>query len=94
LCCCSKRHLQERGVLLRLELMIRERMLHISVPLEVRCEKKIAERHSPCIRHKYDGIEYRGYAQDIVETLAKYSGVPFGMDLLTNSILHKYLRTF
>ncbi|HEX2934732.1 MAG TPA: ornithine carbamoyltransferase, partial [Bacteroidales bacterium] len=24
----------------------------------------------------YDGIEYRGYSQDIVETLAKYSGVP------------------
>lgn len=24
----------------------------------------------------YDGIEYRGYGQDIVETLAKYSGVP------------------
>jgi ornithine carbamoyltransferase len=24
----------------------------------------------------YDGIEYRGYAQEIVETLAEYSGVP------------------
>ena len=24
----------------------------------------------------YDGIEYRGYSQEIVETLAKYSGVP------------------
>ncbi len=24
----------------------------------------------------YDGIEYRGYAQDIVETLANYAGVP------------------
>lgn len=24
----------------------------------------------------YDGIEYRGYGQEIVETLAKYSGVP------------------
>lgn len=24
----------------------------------------------------YDGIEYRGYSQDIVETLAQYSGVP------------------
>ena len=24
----------------------------------------------------YDGIEYRGYGQDIVETLAKYAGVP------------------
>jgi ornithine carbamoyltransferase len=24
----------------------------------------------------YDGIEYRGYGQEVVETLAKYSGVP------------------
>ncbi|MGD2033921.1 MAG: ornithine carbamoyltransferase [Bacteroidales bacterium] len=24
----------------------------------------------------YDGIEYRGYGQDLVETLAKYAGVP------------------
>ncbi|MCX7863053.1 MAG: ornithine carbamoyltransferase subunit F, partial [Bacteroidales bacterium] len=24
----------------------------------------------------YDGIEYRGFGQDIVETLAKYAGVP------------------
>jgi ornithine carbamoyltransferase len=24
----------------------------------------------------YDGIEYRGYGQEIVETLAKYAGVP------------------
>ena len=24
----------------------------------------------------YDGIEYRGYGQEIVEDLAKYSGVP------------------
>jgi ornithine carbamoyltransferase len=26
--------------------------------------------------HMYDGIEYRGFAQDTVETLAKYAGVP------------------
>ena len=24
----------------------------------------------------YDGIEYRGYGQEIVEELAKYAGVP------------------
>ena len=24
----------------------------------------------------YDGIEYRGYGQDIVEELGKYAGVP------------------
>lgn len=26
----------------------------------------------------YDGIEYRGFAQRIVHTLAEYSGVPYG----------------
>ncbi len=24
----------------------------------------------------YDGIQYRGYGQEIVETLAEYAGVP------------------
>ncbi len=31
----------------------------------------------------YDGIEYRGYSQDIVETLAKYAGVPVWNGLTT-----------
>ncbi len=31
----------------------------------------------------YDGIEYRGYAQQIVETLAEYSGVPVWNGLTT-----------
>lgn len=31
----------------------------------------------------YDGIEYRGYAQDIVETLGKYAGVPVWNGLTT-----------
>lgn len=31
----------------------------------------------------YDGIEYRGYEQEIVETLAKYSGVPVWNGLTT-----------
>jgi len=31
----------------------------------------------------YDGIEYRGYSQEIVETLAKYSGVPVWNGLTT-----------
>ena len=31
----------------------------------------------------YDGIEYRGYAQDIVETLAEYAGVPVWNGLTT-----------
>lgn len=31
----------------------------------------------------YDGIEYRGYSQEIVETLAQYSGVPVWNGLTT-----------
>ncbi len=31
----------------------------------------------------YDGIEYRGYAQEIVETLAEYAGVPVWNGLTT-----------
>ena len=31
----------------------------------------------------YDGIEYRGYAQEIVETLAQYAGVPVWNGLTT-----------
>ena len=31
----------------------------------------------------YDGIEYRGYSQDIVETLGKYAGVPVWNGLTT-----------
>lgn len=31
----------------------------------------------------YDGIEYRGYGQDVVETLARYSGVPVWNGLTT-----------
>src|SRR5574344_1673930 len=31
----------------------------------------------------YDGIEYRGYGQDIVENLAKYAGVPVWNGLTT-----------
>lgn len=32
----------------------------------------------------YDGIEYRGYSQEIVETLAKYAGVPVWNGLTTD----------
>ncbi len=38
----------------------------------------------------YDGIEYRGYDQKIVEELAKNAGVPVSeMGLLLSFILHK-----
>ena len=29
-----------------------------------------------CIRDRYDGIEYRGFSQELVEELAHYAGVP------------------
>ena len=32
--------------------------------------------HEMCIRDRYDGIEYRGFGQEIVEELANYAGVP------------------
>ncbi len=43
----------------------------------------------------YDGIEYRGYAQTIVEDLAKFSGVPV-WNGLTNEFhpTPRYWRTF
>lgn len=37
----------------------------------------------------FEGIEYRGFGQEIVEDLAKYSSVRYGTDLLTNTIQHR-----
>ena len=38
----------------------------------------------------FEGIEYRGFGQEIVEDLAKYSSVHlYGTDLLTNAIQHR-----
>ena len=36
----------------------------------------------------FEGIEYRGFGQEIVEDVAKYSSV-YGTDLLTNTIQHR-----
>ena len=36
-----------------------------------------------CIRDRYDGIEFRGFAQDDVEELAAKSGVPVWNGLTT-----------
>lgn len=38
-------------------------------------KKRIVRRHSYCFR-KNVGIEFRGFAHETVEGLAKYSGVP------------------
>ena len=38
--------------------------------------KESVEDTARVLGRMYDGIEYRGYGQEIVETLAKYSGVP------------------
>ena len=39
-------------------------------------KKESLEDSARVLGRLYDGIEYRGYGQDIVEALAKYSGVP------------------
>ncbi|OCG63293.1 ornithine carbamoyltransferase [Gilliamella sp. Fer4-1] len=42
----------------------------------------------------YDGIEYRGYDQEIVETLAKYAGVPVWNGLTTEAHPTQILADF
>ena len=42
----------------------------------------------------YDGIEYRGYGQEIVETLAQYAGVPVWNGLTTEAHPTKILADF
>ena len=42
----------------------------------------------------YDGIEYRGYGQEIVETLAKYAGVPVWNGLTTEDHPTQILADF
>lgn len=42
----------------------------------------------------YDGIEYRGYGQEIVETLAKYAGVPVWNGLTTETHPTQILADF
>ncbi len=39
-------------------------------------KKESMEDTARVLGRMYDGIEYRGYSQDIVETLAKHAGVP------------------
>ena len=42
----------------------------------------------------YDGIEYRGYGQDVVEDLAKYAGVPVWNGLTTEDHPTQILADF
>ena len=42
----------------------------------------------------YDGIEYRGYGQEVVEELAKYAGVPVWNGLTTEDHPTQILADF
>lgn len=46
-------------------------------------KKESMEDTARVLGRMYDGIEYRGYSQDIVETLAQYAGVPVWNGLTT-----------
>lgn len=46
-------------------------------------KKESMEDTARVLGRMYDGIEYRGYAQEIVETLAKHAGVPVWNGLTT-----------
>ena len=61
-------------------------------------DKESIEDTARVLGRFYDGIEYRGYGQEIVETLAEYSGVPIWNGLTTEShptqILADFLTIF
>lgn len=46
-------------------------------------KKESIEDTARVLGRMYDGIEYRGYGQDVVETLAQYAGVPVWNGLTT-----------
>lgn len=48
-------------------------------------KKESIEDTARVLGRMYDGIEYRGYGQEIVETLAEYSGVPVWNGLTNES---------
>ena len=47
-----------------------------------------------CIRDRFDGIEYRGFGQEIVEELAKHAGVPVWNGLTNESHPTQILADF
>ena len=48
----------------------------ISIPPVLRSGKREHCRHSSVLGRMFDGIEYRGFGQEIVEELGRYAGVP------------------
>ena len=64
------------AALLKWQLTIWEWELHIWGPPVPRWEKGKHRGYGKGTGRMYDGIEYRGFGQEIVEELAKYAGVP------------------
>ena len=72
-----KRQVQEPAVLLKLQPTTWEWVLRIWIQQGSQIGKKesIADT-ARVLGRMFDGIEYRGYGQEIVEELAQYAGVP------------------
>ena len=75
--CCSRRRPPEPDVLLKLPLWMKALALHSSIPAALRwAKRKLWKIRQKVLGRFYDGIEYRGFDQEVVEGLAKYAGVP------------------
>ncbi len=72
-----KRQVQEHAVHLKWQLMTLEWAVHYLDPTGSQIGKKesIADT-ARVLGRMFEGIEYSGFGQDIVEELAKYAGVP------------------
>ena len=57
-------------------------------------DKESIEDTARVLGRFYDGIEYRGYGQEIVETLSEYAGVPIWNGLTTESHPTQILADF
>lgn len=57
-------------------------------------DKESIEDTARVLGRFYDGLEYRGYGQEIVETLAEYAGVPVWNGLTTESHPTQVLADF
>ena len=72
-----KRQVPEPAALLKWLHTIWVCMLHILIQAVHRSERRKAFADTARVLGRmFDGIEYRGYGQEIVEELAKYAGVP------------------
>ena len=75
-----RRPVQEPAVHLKWQHMIWEWERPILIRQVLRSVKRESiEDTARVLGRMFDGIEYRGYGQEIVEDLAKYAGVPVGM---------------